>query len=224
MELKKSEEANNERLRYPMTFVGMLFTGSLVLASFTYSTPAEDKGDSLIAVRDSDTGFEEEVNVEEPPETPPEEQQAPITPPPSEETPEQDTKPEPPPRNVTPPPPPIPPGPKPQPVKKAEIVDFPDVEAAFPGGPAAMKKWIQENVQYPEISRELGDQGRVYVTFVVEPDGSITGVDVMRGGITDELNREAKRLVRNMPKWEAGEVKGEKVRARCRLPITFTLQ
>ena len=87
-----------------------------------------------------------------------------------------------------------------------------------------MKKWIQENVQYPEISRELGDQGRVYVTFVVEPDGKITGIDVMRGGVTDELNREAKRLVRNMPKWKPGEVKGTSVRARCRLPITFTLQ
>ncbi len=224
MELKKSEEVNNERLRYPMIFVGMLFTGSLVLASFTYSTPAKDKGDSLIAVRDTDAGFEEDVKVEDPPETPEQEQQAPITPPPQEEIKEKETKPEPPPRDPTPPPPPVPPGPKVQPVKKAEIVDFPDVEAAFPGGAAAMKKWIQENVQYPEISRELGDQGRVYVTFVVEPNGSITGVDVMRGGVTEELNREAKRLVRNMPKWDAGEVKGAKVRARCRLPITFTLQ
>lgn len=224
MELKKSEEANNERLRYPMIFVGMLFTGSLVLASFTYSTPAVDKGTSDALIRDTAAELEVEVKVEEPPETPPEQQQAPITPPPSEETPEEKTKPEPPIRNVSPPAPPIPPAPDVQPVKQAEIVDFPEVDAAFPGGAAAMKKWIQENVQYPEISRELGDQGRVYVTFVVEPDGSITGVDVMRGGITEELNREAKRLVRSMPKWEAGEVKGDKVRARCRLPITFTLQ
>ena len=224
MELKKSEEANNERLRYPMIFVGMLFTGSLVLASFTYSTPEEDRGDSQFAVRDTDAGFEEDVKVEEPPETPPEDQAAPITPPPTEETPEKKTEPEKIARDPNPPPPDLPPAPKPQPVKPAEIVDFPDVEATFPGGAAAMKMWIQKNVQYPEISRELGDQGRVYVTFVVEPDGSITGIDVMRGGVTDELNREAKRLVRNMPKWDAGEVKGAKVRARCRLPITFTLQ
>jgi protein TonB len=224
MELKKSEEVNNERLRYPMIFIGLLFTGSLVLASFTYSTPAEDKGDSTFASLDSDKGFEEEVQVEEPEEVPVEEQQAEITPPPQEDIQEEDTKPEPPPKDPTPPPPPPPPPGPTQPVKPAEIVDFPDVEAAFPGGAAAMKKWIQENVQYPEISRELGDQGRVYVTFVVEPDGSITGVDVMRGGITPELNREAKRLVRNMPKWAPGEVKGKPVRARCRLPITFTLQ
>jgi protein TonB len=224
MELKKSEEANNERLRYPMIFVGVLFTGSLVLASFTYSTPAEDRGDNSVVVRDSDSGFEEEVKVEEPPETPQEEQQADITPPPQEDIKEKETEPEPPPRDPTPPPPPPPPPGPTQPVKKAEIVDFPDVEAAFPGGAAAMKRWIQENVQYPEISRELGDQGRVYVTFVVEPDGSITGIDVMRGGVTPELNREAKRLVRNMPKWEPGSVKAKPVRARCRLPITFTLQ
>ncbi len=224
MELKKNEEVNNERLRFPMIFVGMLFTGSLVLASFTYSTPAEDKGMSQTDARDTDSAFEEDVKVEEPPETPEVEQQAPITPPPQEDIKEKETEPEPPPRDPTPPPPPVPTGPKVQPKVIAEIVDFPDVEAAFPGGAAAMKKWIQQNVVYPEISRELGDQGRVYVTFVVEPNGSITGVGVMRGGVTDELNREAKRLVRNMPKWEAGEVKGAKVRARCRLPITFTLQ
>ncbi|MFK7787776.1 MAG: energy transducer TonB [Crocinitomicaceae bacterium] len=224
MELKKSEEVNNERLRYPMIFVGILFTGSLVLASFTYSTPAEDKGDTKFASLDSDKGFEEEVQVEEEVEVEVEEQQAEITPPPQEDIKEKETEPEPPPRDPTPPPPPPPPPGPTQPVKPAEIVDFPDVEAAFPGGAAAMKKWIQENVQYPEIARELGDQGRVYVTFVVEPDGAITGVDVMRGGITPELNREAKRLVRNMPKWAPGEVKGKAVRARCRLPITFTLQ
>jgi protein TonB len=224
MELKKSAEANNERLRYPMIFVGMLFTGSLVLASFTYSTPAEDKGDILVDVRDTAAELELEVKVEEPPETPPEEQQADITPPPQENIEPEESKEKPPARDPAPPPPPPPPPGPTKPVPPAEIVDFPDVEAAFPGGAAAMKRWIQENVQYPEISRELGDQGRVYVTFVVEPNGAITDIKVMRGGVTPELNREAKRLVRNMPKWEQGEVKGQAVRARCRLPITFTLQ
>ena len=223
MELKKSEEANNERLRFPMVLVGLLFTSSLVLASFTYSTPATDRQASDDGERDSDTKMELEVKVEEP-ETPPvEPQTADITPPPQEDIKTEETKEEPPKRDVTPPPPPPPPPGPTQVAPPAEIVDFPDVEAAFPGGPAAMKQWIQQNVVYPEISRELGDQGRVYVTFVVEPDGSITGVEVMRGGLTDELNREAKRLVREMPKWSPGEVKGKPVRARCRLPITFTL-
>lgn len=103
-----------------------------------------------------------------------------------------------------------------------EIVEFPDVEASFPDGARAMKEWITANMVYPEISRELGDQGRVYVSFVVEADGSITGIEVPRS-LTTELDREAKRLVREMPKWTPGLVKGEKVRSRCRIPITFTL-
>lgn len=147
----------------------------------------------------------------------------------------QETPPEPPVREVTPPPPappvrermavpppPPPPGPA-VPVGENEVVDFPDVEAQFPGGTKAMKKYIQENVQYPEISRELGDQGRVYVTFIVELDGSVSSVEVMRGGVTPELNREAKRLIRSMPKWKPGEMASGPVRCRCRLPITFIL-
>lgn len=223
MELKKSEEVNNERLRFPMIFVGMLFTASLVLASFTYSTPAESKEKAEVDIRDSNGEIEAEIKEPETPETPDTPQQAPVTPPPTEEAKEKETEKTPPTKD----PPtkiiPIIKGPDIQPVVQAEIVDFPDVEASFPGGAAAMKQWIQQNVQYPEISRELGDQGRVYVTFVVEPDGGISNVDVMRGGLTDELNKEAKRLVRNMPNWSPGEVKGKPVRARCRLPITFTL-
>lgn len=224
MELKKNEEVNNERLRFPMIFVGMLFTGSLVLASFTYSTPEEVKDVAQFDDRIIEQDFEEDVKVEEPPEPPEMEQQAPITPPPQEEIVEEETKPEPPARDPTPKAPPIVKGPEIQPEIVPEIVEFPAVDATFPGGTLAMKKWIQENVQYPEISRELGDQGRVYVTFVIEQDGSITGIDIMRGGVTDELNREAKRLIRNMPKWVPGEDKGLPVRSRCRLPITFTLQ
>lgn len=223
MELKKSEEANSDRLRYPMIFVGLLFTGSLVLASFTYTSPAAVVDDTVMAERDGNDAFDPEVKADEP-EDQPEPQQADVTPPPQEEIKKEETAPVTPPKQPTPPPPPpMPPGN--QPVKKvdAEIFDFPDVDASFPGGAAAMKKWIQENVQYPELSKELGDQGKVYVTFVVEPDGTITGIDVVRK-VTEELDREAKRLVRNMPKWDAGEVKGAKVRSRCRLPITFTLQ
>lgn len=223
MELKKNEEVNNDRLRYPMIFVGLLFTGSLVLASFTYSTPAEDKSTADTLIRDTAAELEIDPKVEDTPPPPPQQQQAPITPPPSEAAPEKKTEPEPPKRDPSPPAPPIPPAPDVQPVKQAEIVDFPEVDAAFPGGAAAMTKWIQENVVYPEISRELGDQGRVYVSFVVETDGSISGVDVLRS-VTPELDKEAKRLVRSMPAWQPGEVKGDKVRARCRLPITFTLQ
>ena len=117
---------------------------------------------------------------------------------------------------------PVPP-PPPKPVVAAEVVDFPDVEAEFPGGMEPMKKYIDDNVQYPDAAREQGIEGRVYVSFVVEKDGAITGVSIMRGTASPELNEEAKRLVRNMPKWKPGEVKNAPVRSRCRLPIFFTL-
>lgn len=106
--------------------------------------------------------------------------------------------------------------------KEEAILDFIEEDAEFPGGPAAMQQWISKNVQYPQIAVEQGDQGKVYVSFVVEPDGSISNVQVERG-VTDELDKEAKRLVRAMPRWKAGKNNGKTVRARCRLPINFTL-
>ncbi len=106
--------------------------------------------------------------------------------------------------------------------KEEPILDFIEEDAEFPGGAAAMQKWIASNVKYPQTSIELGEQGKVYVSFVVEPDGSISGVQVERG-VSDDLDKEAKRLVRSMPNWKAGKNNGQKVRARCRLPINFTL-
>ena len=106
---------------------------------------------------------------------------------------------------------------------KMGITDFPDVEAQFPGGVKALKTYIQNNVQYPIDAIEKNIQGRVYITFIVEPDGSLSGIEVMRGGISPSINKEAIRLIRAMPTWIPGEVDGKKVRSRCRLPITFML-
>ena len=130
---------------------------------------------------------------------------------------------------VTPPPPPriivvqgeIPPGPPFDPTSE-EICDFPDIESEFPGGAMAMRKFIQENVQYPEYSLKHNEQGRVYLSFVVEKDGSISGIDIPRS-LTPSLDQEAIRLVASMPKWIPGTVQGIPVRSRCRLPITFIL-
>ena len=85
-----------------------------------------------------------------------------------------------------------------------------------------MMKWINDNVKYPQTSIEMNEQGRVFLSFVVEKDGSITNVKVERG-ISIDLDREAKRVVRKMPKWIPGESSGRAVRARCRLPINFQL-
>jgi protein TonB len=103
-----------------------------------------------------------------------------------------------------------------------EIIDFPDVEASFPGGSAEMIKFINSNIKYPQTSIEMNEKGRVYLSFIVEPDGSITNIAVERG-VSADLDREAKRLVRQMPRWVPGEAKGKKVRSRCRLPINFSL-
>ena len=102
------------------------------------------------------------------------------------------------------------------------IIEFPDVEAEFIGGAQALMKYIQTNIQYPPTSIEMNEQGKVYLSFVVEPDGSITNVAVERG-VSPDLDREAKRVIRSMPKWKPGESKGRKCRTRCRLPINFQL-
>ncbi|MFZ9029421.1 MAG: energy transducer TonB, partial [Crocinitomicaceae bacterium] len=103
-----------------------------------------------------------------------------------------------------------------------EIIDFPDVEASYPGGTAALQQFINENVQYPVEAIEKGIQGKVYLSFVVEPDGNLTNIKVERG-VSMELDREAKRVVRSMPKWIPGEAGGKKIRTKARLPITFQL-
>lgn len=106
---------------------------------------------------------------------------------------------------------------------KTEIVDFPDVDASFPGGNHLLKAWIKSNLEYPEISWELGDQGAVYVNFVVELDGSISNAKVVQGGVTDELNREAIRIIESMPQWTPARVKEKSIRTRCRVPVYFIL-
>ncbi len=100
--------------------------------------------------------------------------------------------------------------------------DFPDVDPSFVGGAAAMSQWILDNVDYPEISREMGEQGKVYVKFVVDKKGNISKVSI-RQGVSDALDAEAKRVVKKMPKWVPGEVNGKPVRVNFTLPIHFRL-
>ncbi|SRR5690554_807458 len=104
----------------------------------------------------------------------------------------------------------------------SSIVDIPEKEAEFPGGISAMKNFIAKNVIYPEKSLLKNEQGRVFVEFIVEKDGSFTKVKVLEGPYR-RLNKEAKRVVKAMPNWIPAEWKGEIVRARCRIPINFIL-
>ena len=104
-----------------------------------------------------------------------------------------------------------------------EPVDFPDVEAQYPGGTNAMKYFIQNTVTYPAKAYKKGRNGRVHLTFIIETDGHISNVKVSKSSGHRALDKEAIRVVKAMPAWSPGQAKGTKVRTRCRLPISFII-
>ena len=84
-------------------------------------------------------------------------------------------------------------------------------------------QYLSSNIHYPAVAAENGVQGRVVVGFVVERDGSITDVNVMRS-VDPSLDREAVRVVKNMPRWTPGKQNGSAVRVKYQVPVTFRLQ
>lgn len=94
---------------------------------------------------------------------------------------------------------------------------------SFPGGPSALMQYLSENIKYPVVAQENGVQGRVVVSFVVERDGSITDVNVVRS-VDPSLDREATRVVKAMPKWLPGKQNGQAVRVKYNVPVSFRLQ
>ncbi len=106
---------------------------------------------------------------------------------------------------------------------QAEIFTVVEEQPSYPGGEEARIGYLQQNIKYPEEAKELGIQGKVFVTFVVEVDGSITDVRVLRG-IGGGCDEEAIRVVKSMPKWVPGKQRGVPVRVQFNLPIKFTLQ
>lgn len=103
------------------------------------------------------------------------------------------------------------------------VIEWADVDAKFIGGSTEMIKYIHSVIEYPQISKEYEDQGTVYITFVVEVNGDISNIEITQG-VSKELDREAKRVVKSFPKWIPGEKDAKKVRTRIRLPIVFTLE
>lgn len=93
---------------------------------------------------------------------------------------------------------------------------------SFPGGESAMYKWLQDNMIYPAAASEEGVQGKVTVQFIVEKDGSITHVQVVRGK-HPALDAEAARVIRKMPRWTPGRNNGQPVRVTYHLPVQFKL-
>lgn len=93
----------------------------------------------------------------------------------------------------------------------------------YPGGDGALMGYLRDNIHYPTVAAENGVQGRVVVGFVVERDGSITDVKILRG-VDPSLDREAMRVVKNMPKWTPGKQNGSAVRVKYQFPVSFRLQ
>ena len=93
----------------------------------------------------------------------------------------------------------------------------------FPGGTAALMKYLGTNIKYPTISQEMGSKGRVIVQFVVDKDGTITNPEVVRG-VDAYLDKEAIRVISSMPKWKPGVQNGKKVRVKYTVPVVFRLQ
>ena len=92
----------------------------------------------------------------------------------------------------------------------------------FPGGDAALMKYLSENVKYPALAIKAQEQGRVVVSFTVEKDGAISDVKVARS-VTPSLDAEAVRVVKAMPKWTPGKQDGQLVRVRYNVPVSFKL-
>jgi protein TonB len=99
------------------------------------------------------------------------------------------------------------------------VEDMPE----FPGGELALRKWIANHIDYPVIAAENGIQGKVYVTFVVDKDGSVSNARIARG-VDPSLDQEALRVVNSLPKWKPGMQRGKPVRVSYTVPINFQLQ
>ena len=222
MELKKSDDANLERKRVPLIIMGILFSTALVLVAFEWKTYEREVGDLGEVQMDM---IEEEI-------IPISQQQPPPPPPPPapttvieivedekeiedelviedlevdeeteieyiEEVQEQ--------------------------VEEEPIFTIVEDMPTFPGGDAALMKYLGQNIKYPSIAKDAGIQGTVYVTFVVDEKGEVNDVKVLRsiGGGCDE---EAIRVVESMPKWKPGKQRGKPVKVQYNLPIRFTLR
>lgn len=111
---------------------------------------------------------------------------------------------------------------KPQPVNSTRVYDVVEQMPSFPGGISGLRTYLNQNIRYPAEAQENCVQGRVVVSFVVEKDGHISDVTVLRS-VDPSLDKEAIRVVRNMPRWTPGKQGGEPVRVRYNVPVSFRL-
>ncbi len=107
--------------------------------------------------------------------------------------------------------------------EEAQVFFIVEEMPEFPGGEAALRRFIADAIKYPVIAQENGIQGKVYVTFVVDKDGGISDAKIARG-VDPSLDKEALRVVNSLPKWKPGKQRGKPVRVSYTVPISFVLQ
>lgn len=225
MDAKKTPQADLERKKTIFTEIGLVITLALILLAFNYKS--YDRGsNSEIQVRVDDTPEEiipiTKQEVKPPPQAPPPqvtvinivnddvevENDIDIDVEADQETEVQDY---------------VPVVKEEEEVVEMEIFTVVESMPGYPGGDAARMQFLQENIKYPQMARESGIQGTVYVTFVVETDGRVTDVRVLRG-IGGGCDEEAIRVIQLMPRWVPGKQRGKPVRVQFNMPIKFTLQ
>lgn len=100
---------------------------------------------------------------------------------------------------------------------------IPQVMPQFKGGTKGMNDFLKNNIRYPYVAQRDGKEGKVYLTFIIEKDGSISNIKILNDGPGGGCGQEAMRVVSKMPNWIPGEQFGKKVRVKCTLPINFRL-
>lgn len=222
MELKKSDNANLEKKRIPLIIIGILFSTALVLVAFEYKT--FELSISELGQLDIDLIEEEIIPISQQQPPPPPPPPAPTT---VIEIVEDEKEIE---EELV--------------IEDMEVTEDTEIEfieeaveevveeqiftiveqmPSFPGGDAALMKYLGSSIKYPAIAKDAGIQGTVFVTFVVNEKGDVKDVKVLRsiGGGCDE---EAIRVVKSMPKWSPGKQRGKAVKVQYNLPIKFTLR
>ena len=227
MQVKKSQKASLEDKKIIYVLMGFVFVLSVCYVAFEWT----EKEVTKYEVADTDFLFEEEVEIQQttqettpPPPPPPAVQEVKVL-----NVVEDDVETESIEINT-------------EDEKDVEVVIAPPVEAPveeeeeevifmvvetmpeFPGGQQALFKYLSENVKYPVIAQENGIQGRVICQFVVNKDGAIVDVEVVRSGGDPSLDKEAVRVIKSMPKWNPGKQRGKAVRVKYTVPVNFRLQ
>lgn len=227
MQVKKSQKASLEDKKIIYVLMGFVFVLSVCYVAFEWT----EKEVTKYEVADTDFLFEEEVEIQQttqettpPPPPPPAVQEVEVL-----NVVEDDVETESIEINT-------------EDEKDVEVVIAPPVEAPveeeeeevifmvvetmpeFPGGQQALFKYLNENVKYPVIAQENGIQGRVICQFVVNKDGAIVDVEVVRSGGDPSLDKEAVRVIKSMPKWNPGKQRGKAVRVKYTVPVNFRLR